>query len=306
MRTTYADQPLETSQYYGESGGVCVCCGIQYPGSGRHCQGCQAPLEISETVRERGIPPQFVSVLGDSGSGKTVYLGMLMDMLSKGVLGMKGVAHGTHSVAVQDRTIAALQRRRFPEKTASDADAWQWVHCEVTKQRRNKRPLDLITADFAGEAIAVELEQSGEYPAIRSVVSQSVGVMLLCDSIAATQAPLNEDIFALKLVSYIYGIQKASITSRKDRRIKTPLAIVFTKSDQCPEVEEDPRRFAANNLPRLEQFCQRAFSDFGFFATCVVASTATSMDEYACSSDVAMHVEPRGITEPLDWIMKSC
>jgi len=304
--TRYTEQALASSRYCGDAGGICVCCGTQYPGAGRHCQRCQAPLELSQTAFARGMPPRFVSVLGESGSGKTVYLGMLMDMLSKGVLGMRGIAHGSHSVAVQNRTISALQRRRFPEKTGSDADDWQWVHCEVTKDRRKKRPLDLVTADFAGEAIALEIEQSGAYPAIRSVVSQSVGVLLLCDSISVCRAPLNEDISALKLVSYIYDVQKANSASRTDRRITTPLAVVFTKCDQCPEAQEDPQRFAANNMPRLSQICQAGFSRFRFFGARIVASTATSVDEYGCSSHVALHVEPHGIAEPLDWIMKPC
>jgi hypothetical protein len=252
------------------------------------------------------MPPRFISVLGESGSGKTVYLGMLMDMLSKGVLGMRGIAHGSHSVAVQDNTISSLERRRFPEKTCSETDEWQWVHCEVTRDRRNKRPLDLVTADFAGEAIALEIEQPGAYPAIRSLVSQSAGVLLLCDSISVCRASMNEDISALKLVSYIYEVQKANSAGRTDRRVKTPLAVVFTKCDQCPEAQEDPERFATNNMPRLSQICQAGFSRFRFFAARVVASTATSMDEYACSSHVALHVEPHGIAEPLDWITKPC
>lgn len=299
----HVEQPLATYQYTRDA---CFCCGIRYPGSGRRCQNCQVPLELSQPARARGTPLRFVSLLGESGSGKTVYLGMLMDMLSKGVLGMRGVAHGSHSVAVQETTISALDSRRFPEKTASEADQWQWAHCEVTKDRRANRPLDLITADFAGEAIALEIEQSGAYPAIRSVVSQSVGVLLLCDAISASRAPHNEDIFALKLASYISNVQRANRQGKNDRRIKTPVAIVFTKCDQCPGVQEDPQRFATNNLPRLFQYCQQGFSRFNFFAAQVVAGNAILMDQYARSNHVALHVEPRGVAEPIAWIMKHC
>ena len=47
----------------------------------------------------------------------------------------------------------------------------------------------------------MEIEHYGTYPAIQSVVSQSVGVLLLCDAISVSRAPLNEDLSALKLVS---------------------------------------------------------------------------------------------------------
>ncbi len=301
--TRYVEQPIANSHSYGDA---CACCGIQYPGSGRHCLRCQAPLELTKTASARGTPLQFISVLGESGSGKTVYIGMLMDMLSKGVLGMRGVPQGTYSVATQEKTISALECRRFPEKTASDADQWQWGHCEVTMECRPKHPFDLVAPDFAGEAISLEIDQYGTYPAIQSVVSQSVGVLLLCDAISVSRAPLNEDLSALKLVSYICNVQKANCVSKNDRRIKTPLAIVFTKSDQCPAAQEDPQQFATNNLPRLSQFCQQGLLHFSCFAAQVVASCATRIDQYACTSHVAMHVEPRGIAEPLAWVMKPC
>jgi len=304
--TSYAAHSIDSSQYYGDSSIVCVCCGARYPGTGSRCERCRAPLSLSRTTREEGKCPQFVSVLGGCGSGKTVYLGMLMDMLSKGVLGMQGFAQGNHSVAVQDKTISALECHRFPEKTVSEADEWQWVHCEITEERRPKRPLDLVTADFAGEAIALELEHTGAFPVIQAVVSQSVGVLLLCDAFSASRAPLNEDFAALKLVSYIYGVQQIHSTRGTDRRSNVPLAVVFTKCDRCLEVRDAPQQFAANHLPRLTQYCQRAFSRVSFFAASVVAHSATQMDEYGCCSEVALHVEPHGIAEPLDWIVKSC
>lgn len=304
--TTYVEQSLLSSQYMGDNENVCVCCGGRYSGIGRQCARCQAPLALSQTTRAEGRCPQFLSVLGGCNAGKTVYLGMLMDMLSKGVLGMQGIAQGSHSVAVQNRTISALEQHRFPEKTVSEADEWQWVHCEVTRKARRKVPWNLVTADFAGEALALELEHSGTFPAIQAVVSQSVGVLLLCDAFSASRDPLNEDIFALKLVSYIHGVQKTNSTRRTYRRSDVPLAIIFTKCDRCPEVQDAPQRFAANHMPRLTQFCERAFSRVSFFAARVVANSATKLDQYGCCGEVALHVEPHGIAEPLDWIMKSC
>ena len=304
--TTFVEQSLLSSQFIGDHENVCVCCGGRYPGTGRQCARCHAPLALSQTTRAEGRCPQFLSVLGGCNAGKTVYLGMLMDMLSKGVLGMQGIAQGSHSVAVQNRTVAALEQHRFPEKTVSEADEWQWVHCEVTRKGRRKVPLDLVTADFAGEAIALELEHSGTFPAIQAVVSQSVGVLLLCDAFSASRDPLNEDISALKLVSYIHGVQQSNSTRRTDRRSNVPLAILFTKCDRCPEVQAAPQQFAANHMPRLMQYCERAFSRVGFFAAQVVANSATNLDERGCCREVALHVEPHGIAEPLDWIMKSC
>ncbi len=305
MMKRLASQTLDTTQFVGDDDSIgCVCCSVQYPGTGNHCNRCQAPLEISTVVRSRGAPPRFVSVLGASGAGKTVYLGLLLDLLSKGHGGLSGVANGSFSIAVQLNAIGALERRHFPEKTPSEADQWHWIHCEVTSSRQPKRPWDIVTPDFAGEAISLEIEQPGSYPAIRSVVGKSAGVLMLCDAISACRAPLHEDIFALKLATYIQSAQDETNghSGKGGRQGKNPVAVVFTKCDQCPEVRDDPERFAANNLPRLLQYCQRGFSEYRFFAASAVSHCATLMDDYGCSSEIALHVEPRGVVEPLQWI----
>ena len=300
------DQQLNSTHLVADDTMVgCVCCGVQFPGTGKHCNRCQAPIELSQIVRSRGAPSRYVSVLGASGAGKTVYLGLLLDLLSKGCDDLRGVANGSFSVAVQQNTIAALEHRRFPEKTPSEADGWQWVHCEIATAH-SKRPWDLITPDFAGEAISLEIEQPGSYPAIRSVVGQSGGILVLCDAISACDSPLQEDIFSLKLATYIQSAQdeRGRLTNKKKKQHKTPIAVVFTKCDQCPEVRDDPERFAENNLPRLLQFCRRGFSRYRFFAASAVANCATLMDDYGCCSQIALHVEPRGVLEPLQWIIQ--
>ena len=68
-------------------------------------------------------------------------------------------------------------------------------------------------------------------------------------------------------------------------------------------VAVDPDRFVRNNLPRLLQFCERKFSTFRFFASSVVGSSATLVDPYGCRTQIPFHIEPRGITEPLEWII---
>lgn len=302
------DQFLDSTQYVDEQAEVgCVCCGVRFPGTGKHCNKCHAPSELSRIVRGRGAPPRFVSVLGASGAGKTVYLGLLLDLLSKGRGAMRGVANGSFSVSVQHNTIGSLEHRQFPEKTPSEADDWQWVHCEVTSSSQPKKPWDLITPDFAGEAVSMEIEVPGSYPAIQSVVAQSAGVLLLCDAISACRGPLHEDIFALKLATYIQATQEEQCRrqGKKNAKPAMPIAIVFTKCDQCPEVREDPERFAANNLPRLLQYCRRGFSNCRFFAASAVANCATLMDDFGCCSQVALHVEPRGIIEPLLWVTEA-
>ncbi len=281
---------------------ACICCGTLLPNRHAFCFSCQTPAEVSRNVANRDRQPAFVSVIGASGAGKTVYLGMLLDMLTKGRGNLRGLANGSFSVTVQAQTVTALEGRKFPEKTSSEAEGWQWVHCEVSNTKRPKNNVDIITPDFAGEAIAMEVDQPGMYPAIRSVVSKSMGLLVLCDSLKVRDDGLNEDLFVMKLASYIHQTHQDSKGVRGKGKLKTPIAIIFTKCDWCEEALNDPSAFAENNTPRLVQFCQQSFSNYKFFGASVVGASGTAMDRYGRNMLIPFHVEPRGIAEPLEWV----
>jgi hypothetical protein len=111
---------LESARFFVEPEKLtCAICATRNPVKEACCEHCMAPLELSRSIAARGAPPRFLSVLGASGAGKTVYLGMLLDILSKGYRGLHGFANGPFSVAVQQETIAALQSQRFPELPAA-------------------------------------------------------------------------------------------------------------------------------------------------------------------------------------------
>jgi len=284
----------------------CVCCGIAYAGGDESCVRCHAPLELSRTVARRGTAPAFVPVLGASGAGKTVFLGMLLDMLSKGAKDRKGLVTGAFSVALQEQTTRALQSQRFPDKTSTESDEWNWVHCEVSTTKRRGTCVDIVTPDIAGEAIAMEIERPKSQPAIRSVIEQSRGMMVLCDSVRVRDNGLEEDLFAIKLTAYLSSLHAEAAPSRKrNAKWQSPLAIVLTKADSCPEARDDADHFAKCNLPRLLQFCEQQFACYRFFASSVVGSSATMIDGYGRRTQVPFHIEPRGILEPLEWIIAS-
>jgi hypothetical protein len=248
----------------------------------------------------------FVSVLGASNAGKTVYLGLLLDILSKGPEEFRGIANSAFSIDLQEQVITALERRTFPEKTPSEADEWKWLHCQISMAaKKATRNVDLISPDFAGEAIAMEVNQAGLYPAIQHVVSKSTGLLILCDSLRVRDAGSGEDLFAMKLASYI--AQQHGLTSDSSRgrghTAGPAVAIVFTKCDGCPEAMDDPSAFAANNTSRLFEFCRRTFPRLGFFAASVAGSSGLITDSDGRQMSIPFHIEPRGIIEPLKWIV---
>jgi hypothetical protein len=279
---------------------VCVVCNVGTPSTGWFCQWCHAPLEISHAVARRGTPARFLPILGPSAAGKTVYLGLLLDMLSKGTGTLRGVPNGPFSLAIQQETIRALQKRRFPDKTRSEADDWRWVHCEVSPANRPRKVTDIITPDLAGEAIGMEVDRPGSYPIIGSVVTQSAGLILLFDSQRAGDNGREEDLFAMKLVSYLENTLTAG--RPRWRKLAIPLAVVYTKCDACPEAARDPQKFAAATMPGLVQGCTRHFTRCRFFATGMVGSYAVATDGYGRRSRIPLHVEPHGVLEPLEWV----
>lgn len=285
---------------------ICACCDRELSELDEFCPGCETPATISHAVAQREREQDFVSILGASNAGKTVFSGMLLDILSKGPKEFRGLANSSFSIDLQEQVVGALERRTFPEKTPSEADAWKWLHCQISvDQKRAKKTVDLISPDFAGEAIAMEVNQEGTYPAIQHVVSKSGGIMILCDSMRVRDAGAGEDLFAMKLASYIaelHGLTSRRLLRRR-RAARPALAIVFTKSDGCLEAVEDPAAFANNNTPRLFEFCRRTFSRHEFFASGVAGSSGVLSDESGRRMSVPFHVQPRGILEPLQWII---
>ena len=289
-----------------ELGPECVVCGKQLSDIDAYCPGCQTPSEVSTSAASSEIGSDFISVLGASNAGKTVYLGLLLDVLGDRNSSIHGAAKGTFSISLQEQVVTALQQRRFPGKTPNESDMWKWLHCEVTMTTAKKtRQANFITPDFAGEAIAVELEQSGSYPAITNIVSRSRGIMIVCDSVQVRDAGPQEDLFAMKIGSYIEQLQLSSHESkRKNAKHAPAIAIVFSKADTCPEAEECPERFASNNMPRFVDFCRRSLPNHKFFATSVIGSACHVMDDDVVQRQIPLHVEPRGVIEPLQWLME--
>ena len=280
----------------------CVCCDSGLFNNDGFCPSCQAPTSLSKSVADRSTPSGFISVLGASGAGKTVYLGMLLDMLTKGTRELKGLPNNSLSVAVQEQTIGALESRQFPEKTPNDIDQWKWLHCELNVCKRRKSFFDIISPDFAGEAISYELEHPGTFPVVDKVIRKSEGIVFLVDSLQIRDSGRDEDFFAMKLATYINNAHARAGRFGK-KRAKIPLAIVLTKCDSCNEAVDDPTAFANANMPGFTKYLKRNFSTFKFFSASVVGASATLVDRLGRVDQIPFHVAPRGIVEPIEWLI---
>ncbi len=263
------------------------------------CGSCAAPMALIHDAVVQDRDPCIVTVIGESNVGKTVYLGMLLDMLSKRADDFDAVPRGSYSVNLQHNVISYLGCRQFPPKTAMEVDQWHWAYFQVTRHEREDHVYDLVMPDMAGEAIAAEVATPATFTVIQNLLSKTAGAILLVDAALAGAGSPQPDFFALKLMTYLDGV----LAAKREKRMSTPVAIVLSKADYCPECFENPRGFAKTNLNRLWNICENRFTHFDFFATSVVGGLGYGTETEGTVIPYPLHVAPRGILEPFEWVL---
>jgi len=76
----------------------CLICEVKNQPEAVVCNSCGAPMALIQEAVSQERDPCIITVLGDSNVGKTVYLGMLLDMLSKRADDFEAVPKGAYSV----------------------------------------------------------------------------------------------------------------------------------------------------------------------------------------------------------------
>jgi hypothetical protein len=275
----------------------CPLCDLPING-GISCPRCFAPAEVIRSIVARDRPPRFVGVLGPTNVGKTVYLGMLLDLLSRGAGGLYGVSHGSFSLELHRNLILSLERQRFPSKTPSEPDRWQWVHCEVSRGRKGSE-CDIVTPDMAGEVVASELANPRTHPTVRALIGKCSALIVLADILHLVAEGQSQELFAMQLISYLDSVRPSS----RRAKVEIPVAVVFTKADLCDDPIQDPDAFARANAPALWRLCENRLEHHRFFASGVAGSAARLVDQDGGESLVPLRIEPRGIIEPLSWLL---
>jgi hypothetical protein len=281
---------------------ACLVCGAENCCSAERCRHCRAPMALTHQTLSLKQKPHLIAVLGASGAGKTVYLGMLMDILTRQIGLLRSTARGPLSISLQQVTTTALATGWFPEKTAREPEHWHWVHCQFNCRRR-RRPLELVIPDLSGDALAEETERSGRYPAIQPLLAKCSGVMVLADAQRLQAGDHSQDYVALKLLSLIGELRSEQQRHRRSRvQEQCPLALVLTKADACDGCSGAAREFAEAHATALWSDCQARFSRHEVFA-CSVAGATAYRDSLERRQHVPLRIEPHGIVEPFGWLM---
>jgi hypothetical protein len=238
-------------------------------------------------------------VLGPAGVGKTVYLGMLLDLLSRGAGGLQGLSRSPFSLSLHRNLILALERQRFPEKTPVETDRWNWLHCEILMPK-SRHTVDIVTPDVAGEAVMNEMESPGTNKTIRALISRCAGMVVLVDLVQVVSDGQAQELFAMQLLSYLDALRPGK---KKTRKVDVPVSIVFTKADLFEEWIDDPEAFARGNVAGLYAQCLARLERFSFHCSGVAGSSAKLVDASGQESLIPLRVEPRGVIEPFAWML---
>src|SRR5690606_8207208 len=102
------------------------------------------------------------------------------------VQGFEAVPKGPHSVDLCQNVISHMAWRMFPPKTPMESNQWHWAYYEVSKAvGRERKFIDLVTPDLAGEAIAAEIASPSTFRVIQQLLNLSRGLILLVDAALA-------------------------------------------------------------------------------------------------------------------------
>jgi Double-GTPase 2 len=298
-----AQIPLESYLLTQQAAPIpCLICDQENCRSATRCRECRSPMALAHQAETAKHAPRIIAVIGATGAGKTVYLGMLMDILTRQVGLPHTTARGPLSISLQQTTATALSTGWFPEKTARNPEHWHWVHCQFHCRRR-RQPIEVVFADVAGDAFAEETEREGRHPAIRALLGRCSGVMVLVDAERLKSGDHEPDFVTLKLLTLLGDLRAEQMSGRRLRGSeRRPLALVLTKADQCEGCADDPREFAEAHAGTLLGSCQTRFPRNHVFAVSVAGATACR-EIYGKQQQVPLRIEPHGVVEPFGWLV---
>jgi hypothetical protein len=153
--------------------------------------------------------------------------------------------------------------------------------------------------DMAGEALMEEINHPRSYPVVRSFLERCGATLLLVDASRLAEGDKDQDFHSMKIVSYLLELDGHPKRGWPQR----PVAVIFSKADQCGDCFEDPEQFAKRNAPGLWRHCQERLKRHKFFAVGVAGECAHRW-EFGGRVHVPLRIEPRGIVEPFTWLLQ--
>lgn len=288
----------------------CYLCGKDNLFDAESCRNCAGPMNLQRYAEEDNKHrPQLIVTLGANEVGKTVYLGTLLDILSRQRGELDFMTCGASSLSMSQTTVSALARCEFPPITPKEPESWNWAHCRLQRRTR-KKPLDVFFVDMAGSALLEQADHPGRYPSIGGAIGKATGTILMIDADRAGKGDKDEEFFGRKILSYLAdSIQHHAPPKNRKRGLRPrqedqpmPISIVLAKADQNEACFDNLSEFVRGHLPGVWNICQERFPLHRFFACSVVAGTVMRKTAAGERHIVPLRVEPRGVIEPFRWL----
>ena len=265
-----ATVPLDSYRFTLQAGAIpCFICEAGNTCDVEFCHHCGAPMALAHQANSQKICPRMLAVVGASGAGKTVYSGNAHGHALAGVRTATSSTPGERSRLPSSRSPrppwpGASSLRKLPTSRTDGIGS-----IARSADRRTEEPLELIVPDMAGEVIFEELDHPQSSPVVRAYLSRCTGIMLLIDAIKLKEGCQEQDYMAMKVISHLAELDR-------DRKggCRRPVAIVFSKADQCELACTDPEKFAATHAVGMWRQCQDRLQLYKFFAVGIAGACA--------------------------------
>jgi len=302
-------QTLETYRLVqGARSLSCYLCGMENSSESEFCTHCLAPMALGRHFHETGETPSLIAMLGMPDVGKTVYMSLLMDMLSRDRSVGSLVFRGGYSLVSQQEAIQRLSRCQFPQHTERRSEDWSWTHC-CFHRMTDDTTVDMIFPDPSGHALLEELQRPHSHKQLRGVAQMGTAAMLLVDAQSLAKGCPETNYTSMQLLSLLadqddnrmFGPARDQ-TADLAGWSKRPLAILLTKTERCEAAYMDPEKYIAQRAPGLWDRCREHFDVHKYFAA-RVSGTCIDCQTIEGRQYVPLRIEPHGIVEPFYWIL---
>lgn len=191
----------------------------------RVCPECHNPLP-----RQYGKNPvKFISVIGVTGAGKTVYISQLLKYISKyaSYLNLDASSTSDHeSNFIEDNKVE--MDTVLPNSTVAGTFSQPMFYDFISKKRNTLVTNTIVIYDIAGEdcQTAANMEKYGDY------INYSDGIILLVDPGQLKWVDRQVPTEPKAVLNTIYVATKNAVTSISE----TPIAVCVSKSDTFEEM----------------------------------------------------------------------
>lgn len=239
-----------------------------------------------------------ISLLGYPNSGKTVFLTVLFNELATKVFpGFVFSPYGSETIEKVTEDLNQLMQGKWLPPTPPDMLFFYRANA-TSGTEIFKRKLKIEIGDYAGEHFETFEEKSENQWLHKSsyfkYVIQSDVILLAIDS----NVVLNENNSRTSVIENGMLAAMQLLVSEKgvdiSRKMKTPVALLLTKSDLIPEKLKPG---VERKLSRLITYCLSHCQDFKIF-------WVSSVGELVVDNQLIGTITPNGVVEPILWAIK--